>query len=117
MAEWLFLFQEFSLNRLSAAVCDGAEHPTSTDHRPANSARITMKLGAGWRGESQLSFALLFMSSRAFSEQKNYPNIPNFRCMSGGVTCNTNFRVAPFALVTVLWLSETVLLSATRQEW
>ena len=32
-----------------------------------------MKLGAFEVGESQLSFALLFMSIRAFSEKKNYP--------------------------------------------
>ena len=61
-----------------------AEHPTSTDHRPANSAYwITMKLGAVYRGESQLSFALLFMPIRVFSEKRT---IPNFRCMSGGGT-------------------------------
>ena len=32
-----------------------------------------MKLGAFEGGESQLSFALLFVSIRAFSEKKNYP--------------------------------------------
>ncbi len=33
-----------------------------------------MKLGETGRGKSQLSFALLFMSIRAFSNKKNYLN-------------------------------------------
>ena len=46
-----------------------------------------MKLGAAGPGESQLLFALLFMSTQAFSKKRT---ISNFRCMSGGGTFNRN---------------------------
>ena len=44
-----------------------------------------MKLGETGRGKSQLSFALLFMSIRAFSNKKNYLN---FSLHVGGGTSN-----------------------------
>ena len=42
-----------------------------------------MKLGATELGKSQLSFALLFMSIRAFSEKKNYFNF-SLHVLGGG---------------------------------
>ena len=46
-----------------------------------------MKLGAFEAGESQLSFALLFMSIRAFSEKKNYFNFSLHVLGAGHPTC------------------------------
>ena len=64
-----------------------------------------MKHGAGLRGESQLSFALLFMSIRAFSDKKNYPKF--FAVCGGGGTSNLQGG-AIFALTDVtLTISDT----------
>ena len=56
-------------------------HQTSIDHQLLISARITMKPAAVCKSHSQLLFALLFMSIRAFSDKRTFPI---FCCMSGG---------------------------------
>ena len=69
-------------------------HPTSTDHCWLNSTRMGMNLGATGLGESQLSFALLFMSIRALSDKKNYLK---FSLHVGGAGHPTNFNWSPRA--------------------
>ena len=61
--------------------------PTSINNHSPNSARIDLKLDAFEGGESQLSFALLFMSIRAFSEKKNYFNFSLHVLGAGTSTC------------------------------
>ena len=50
-----------------------------------------MKLDTGCKLHSQLSFELLFMPIRAFSDKRT---IPNFRCMWGGRHMDLFFRYA-----------------------
>ena len=65
-------------------------HPPSTNYNLLNSARNVMKLGATGPGKSQLSFAPLFMSIRAFSDQKTFRELSS---NWGGLTCN-NLQLA-----------------------
>ena len=73
--------------------------PTSIDHHTLNSARIGTKLGAIAWGECQLSFALLFMSIRAFSDKKNYFNFSLYVGGAGHPTCRAGLSMPMAAMV------------------
>ena len=88
------LFLELFLRTLSEpALCSMSRgrdiQPSSIDHYAPNSARINMKLGAIAWGESQFSFALLFISIQAFSEKKNYPKF-SLHVLGAGHPTNFN---------------------------